>query len=206
MFRQDSTRWFVQHGPSISNLCYLTSWFGPTVEPVVETPSRADDDSKPSCLRDPAWLEVVVPKLISLRIQICPKKGTIPTILLWGWDWDHQTYSREGYGSLGYQLVSKGSKTLTIPQDPWDWDWCISNTSTHKNQTNVGWLYQSHGSHASKVVGLFSALISRPVSPLTSHKPMKSPKILRNSLGFLNFFQAQDQTLRKNPNITGSLR
>jgi len=20
---------------------------------------------------------------------------------LWGWDWDHQTYSREGYGSLG---------------------------------------------------------------------------------------------------------
>ena len=37
----------------------------------------------------------------SLRIQICPKKGINPTILLWGWDWDHQTYSREGYGSLG---------------------------------------------------------------------------------------------------------
>ena len=39
---------------------------------------------------------------LSLRIQVCPKKGINPTILLWGWDWDHQTYSREGYGSLGY--------------------------------------------------------------------------------------------------------
>ena len=37
----------------------------------------------------------------TLRIQLCPKKGINPTILLWGWDWDHQTYSREGYGSLG---------------------------------------------------------------------------------------------------------
>ena len=25
--------------------------------------------------------------------QVCPKKGINPTILLWGWDWDHQTYS-----------------------------------------------------------------------------------------------------------------
>ena len=32
---------------------------------------------------------------------VCPKKGINPTILLWGWDWDHQTYPREGYGSLG---------------------------------------------------------------------------------------------------------
>ena len=38
----------------------------------------------------------------SLRIQVCPKKGVNrSTILLWGWDWDHQTYSRKGYGSLG---------------------------------------------------------------------------------------------------------
>ena len=37
----------------------------------------------------------------SLSIQICRKKGINPTILLWGWDWDHQTCSREGYGSLG---------------------------------------------------------------------------------------------------------
>ena len=36
-----------------------------------------------------------------LRIQICPEKGITPIFLLWGWDWDHQTYSnREGYGSL----------------------------------------------------------------------------------------------------------
>ena len=40
-------------------------------------------------------------KYDSLRIQVCPKKGINPTILLWGWDSDHQTYSREGYGSLG---------------------------------------------------------------------------------------------------------
>ena len=24
-----------------------------------------------------------------------------PIMLLWGWDWDHQTYSREGFGFLG---------------------------------------------------------------------------------------------------------
>ena len=40
-------------------------------------------------------------KSLTLRIQVCPKKGINPTILLLGWDWDHQTYSREGYGSLG---------------------------------------------------------------------------------------------------------
>ena len=27
----------------------------------------------------------------SLRIQVCPKKGISPTILFWGWDWDHQS-------------------------------------------------------------------------------------------------------------------
>jgi len=37
----------------------------------------------------------------ALRIQVCPKKGIHPTVLLWGWDWDHQTYSRVWYGSLG---------------------------------------------------------------------------------------------------------
>ena len=25
----------------------------------------------------------------SLKIQVCPKKGISPTILLWGWDRDH---------------------------------------------------------------------------------------------------------------------
>ena len=38
----------------------------------------------------------------SLRIQICPEKGIEPRILLWGWDWDHQTYSRDGSGFLGH--------------------------------------------------------------------------------------------------------
>ena len=33
---------------------------------------------------------------ISLRIQVCPKKGSSPTILLWGWDWDHRSYSIGG--------------------------------------------------------------------------------------------------------------
>ena len=36
------------------------------------------------------------------RIQICSKKGISPIILFWGWDWDHQSYSREGYGFLGH--------------------------------------------------------------------------------------------------------
>ena len=38
---------------------------------------------------------------LSIRIQVCPKKGISPAIL-WGWDWDHQSYSREGSGFLGY--------------------------------------------------------------------------------------------------------
>ena len=29
------------------------------------------------------------------------RKGISPTILLWGWDWDHQSYSREESGFLG---------------------------------------------------------------------------------------------------------
>ena len=32
---------------------------------------------------------------------VCPKKGIISTILFWGWDLDHQSYSREGSGFLG---------------------------------------------------------------------------------------------------------
>ena len=30
----------------------------------------------------------------TLGIQVCPKKGINPTILLWGWDWDHQTLGK----------------------------------------------------------------------------------------------------------------
>ena len=32
---------------------------------------------------------------------MCPKKGINPTVLLWGWDWDHKSYSGEGSGCLG---------------------------------------------------------------------------------------------------------
>ena len=56
-------------------------------------------------------------KTSSLRIQLCPKKGISPTILLWGWDLDHQSYSREGSGFLGLisykQLNSKMPVTKT---------------------------------------------------------------------------------------------
>ena len=38
------------------------------------------------------------------RIQVSPEKGISPAILFWGWDWDHQSYSREGSGFLGYHL------------------------------------------------------------------------------------------------------
>ena len=49
-------------------------------------------------------------KEYTLRIQVCPKKGISPVFLFWGWDWDHQSYSREGYGSLGIKNPIWGSK------------------------------------------------------------------------------------------------
>ena len=45
---------------------------------------------------------------VSLRIQTCPKKGISPIILLWGWDCDHQSYSREVFGFLGYLMFLAG--------------------------------------------------------------------------------------------------
>ena len=40
--------------------------------------------------------------VLSLRIQICPKKGMSPIILFWDGIWDRQSYSfREGSGFLG---------------------------------------------------------------------------------------------------------
>ena len=41
---------------------------------------------------------------LTWRIQICPKKGISPTFLFWGWDWDHQSYSRERSGFLGQAI------------------------------------------------------------------------------------------------------
>ena len=57
----------------------------------------------------PAWQILATKKNCTLRIQVCPKKGINPTILLWGCDRDHQTYSREGYGSFG---LEHGWKTI----------------------------------------------------------------------------------------------
>ena len=44
----------------------------------------------------------------SLRIQICPKEGIIPKILFWGWDWNPESYSREGSGFLGHFVMCMG--------------------------------------------------------------------------------------------------
>ena len=52
--------------------------------------SRRDEDVK-------IWMFTT---LWTLRIQIYPKKGISPVILFWGWDWDHQSYSRDGSGFL----------------------------------------------------------------------------------------------------------
>ena len=45
----------------------------------------------------------------TLRIQICRWKGISPIFLFWGWDWDHQSYSREGSGLI-----------RDIPYHPWE--------------------------------------------------------------------------------------
>ena len=50
-----------------------------------------------------------------------PKKGINPIILLWGWDWDHQTYSREGYGSLGIDTKDGHVKGATFSKGPSFW-------------------------------------------------------------------------------------
>ena len=59
----------------------------------------------------------------SLRIQVCPKKGINPTILLWGWDWDHQTYSRAWEKEVIFKKCLENKRDmLTLPwestQDP----------------------------------------------------------------------------------------
>ena len=36
----------------------------------------------------------------SLRIQVRPKEGITPRNLLWGWDWNPKSYSRNGLGFL----------------------------------------------------------------------------------------------------------
>ena len=50
----------------------------------------------------------------ALSIQVCPKKGINPRVLLWGWDWDHQSYSRDGSGCLGKNIQGGSSHHLWI--------------------------------------------------------------------------------------------
>ena len=50
---------------------------------------------------------------MTLRIQVCPKKGIISTILFWGWDLHHQSYSREGSGFLGWYI---GKDSILVKQ------------------------------------------------------------------------------------------
>ena len=73
---------------------------------------------------------VVALENLSLSIQVCPKKGINPTILLWGWDWDHQTYSREGYGSLGYENRLRN-------QTNFSWEYLVSLDPADLEMTNT---------------------------------------------------------------------
>ena len=76
----------------------------------------------------------------SLRIQVCPKKGINPTILLWRWDWDHQTYSRKGYGSLGFVSIDKMPQVYGIlASENWH------TYSRKKDHVQKDWIvFQSH--------------------------------------------------------------
>ncbi len=49
------------------------------------------------------WICAIYIHLLSRRIQICPKKRI--SLIIWGWDWDHQSYSREVPGFLGYDTT-----------------------------------------------------------------------------------------------------
>ncbi len=54
-------------------------------------------------VHNPSIKNAITPSvpMTTLRIQVCPKEGIIPKILLWGWDWNPQSSSREGSGFLG---------------------------------------------------------------------------------------------------------
>ena len=63
-------------------------------------------------------LDQIAIRINALRIHVFPKKGINPTILLWGWDWDHQTYSREGYGSIGMEVNKKSDLNVLYSSKP----------------------------------------------------------------------------------------
>ena len=88
------------------------------------------------------------PHYISLRIQVCPEKGIFPTILFWGWDWDHQSYYREGSGFLGY---------IYIYLDP---KWCPLFWLKF-GPCLGGFCHPSHGSDAFKEDGSLHPAVSK---------------------------------------------
>ena len=49
---------------------------------------------------------------------MCPKTGINPTVLLWRWDWDHQSYSREGSGCNRYTLEVQDQTKNGLLDDP----------------------------------------------------------------------------------------
>ena len=63
-------------------------------------------------------LDQIAIRINALRIHVFPKKGINPTILLWGRDWDHQTYSREGYGSIGMEVNKKSDFNVLYSSKP----------------------------------------------------------------------------------------
>ena len=63
-------------------------------ESLMLTPNEIEDKHTP-------FMKVKPYQSYTLRIQICRKKWISPIILFWGWDCNHQSYSREGSGFLG---------------------------------------------------------------------------------------------------------
>ena len=59
----------------------------------------------------------------TLRIQICPKEGIIPKILFWGWDWNPESYSREGSGFLGRRHPKCFSHLKRFVENSWAEGW-----------------------------------------------------------------------------------
>ena len=47
------------------------------------------------------WMNSATNDNYTLRIKLFHRKRISPAMLFWEWDWDHQSYSREGSGFLG---------------------------------------------------------------------------------------------------------
>ena len=105
------------------------------------------------CLRVSIELLGILEECLSLRIQKYLKKGISPTILFWGWDSDHQSYSREGSGFLGC-IKSWFTKTAGLCWRKWE-----SLTLKHPSTTKlVLWRGGFRGFHPGREKGNFTYL------------------------------------------------